>query len=551
MAGITSPIDGRIEPVAAKSAESLSPLEAAKTGTPYAMTDLGNAERFSFIHRDRVKWDTASNCWRIWDGKRWDADTRLTVNRLAGEVARGIREEAAKVPTDGQGRDIAQGLFKHGIKSEQRDRLAAMIELAKARPDIAVAPDQLDTNDFLFNCTNGTLDLKTGELRPHRREDLITKLSPVDYQVGHHDERWENFLIDATGGDPETILFLQKLAGYCLTGSTSEEKAVILYGGQATGKSTFLEALRALLGDYARTINTDLLSKRRDPQNGASPELAGLAGARLACGSEMESGRELGEAFFKSLTGGESISARHLYAGPFEFLPKFKIILAVNHCPRASADDGAVWRRIVRIGIDKTVPPEMRDKTLKPYLRDPKQGGVAVFAWAVEGCLLWQREGLELPDSVRKNTDAYKQECDPLAQFIEDCLTLNSYAWESWNAIWNAYCEHADDIGTPERYRVAPKRLQARLKDLGATPERRHDGRGWLGIEMKQALSCADNDDKTPLKAHTRDASARCDTFSQSILINSLHGNTFQNDVTSVTADTELVFAGAESGGFR
>jgi len=162
-----------------------------------------------------------------------------------------------------------------------------------------------------------------------------------------------------------------------------------------------------------------------------------------------------------------------------------------------------------------------------------------VLSWAVEGCLLWQRDGLELPDAVRANTDAYKQECDPLAQFFEDCITRTSYAWESWGAIWNAYCEHANDAGTAERYRVAPKRFQARLKDLGATPERRHDGRGWLGIELKQVFSCADNDAKTPLNTHIRDTSARCDAISKSIPINSLHGNTFKSGVTSVTADTE------------
>ncbi len=461
--------------------------EATDSGG-FALTDLGNAERFAHQHGDRVRWDTAANSWRIWDGKRWALDTRLKAEKLAAKTARSIREEAAKVDTttDG-GRDRAGKIFTHGLKTESKERIAAMLSLARSQPGIAAGADDFDKDDFLLNCSNGIIDLRTGLLRPHDPVEMMTKLSPVEYHPDRTDDRLERFLFDATDGDAEAVTFLQKAAGYCLTGSTSEEKALLLYGGTATGKSTFLEALRACLGDYAKTINTDLLARRREANSGPSPELAGLAGVRLACGSEMESGRELGEAFLKSLTGGEIIQARHLYGTPFEYMPKFKIILALNHCPRASADDAAVWRRLVRVGIDKTVLPEKRDKTLKPYLRDPAGGGVAFLAWAVAGCLQWQKEGLELPETIKRETELYRNECDPLAAFVEDCLERHPLAWTSNKALREAYAIHCDEIGTAERYRVAPRRMAEKMKDFGATEDRRHEGRGWLGIDLKPA----------------------------------------------------------------
>jgi len=475
MAGIVKPIDEKVEPAAA----------VAESGG-FALTDLGNAERFAKQHGGRVRWDCAAGAWRIWDGKRWAIDTRLMADRLAAQTARSIRDEAAGIDTSTEGgRDRAARVFSHGLKSESKERIAATLYLARSQHGIAAGADDFDKDDFLLNCLNGIVDLRTGKLRKHDPSEMMTKLSEVEFQPGRQDERLNRFLCDATGGDAESVEFLQKLAGYCLTGSTAEEKAVLLYGGTATGKSTFLEALRGVLGDYAKTINADVLARRREANSGPTPELAELPGVRLACGSEMEAGRELGEAFVKSITGGEVIQATKKYGNPFEFLPKFKIVLAVNHCPRASADDSAIWRRLVRVGIDKTVPPEKRDKTLKPYLRDPSGGAPAFLAWAVEGCLKWQRDGLELPESIRQTTELYRNECDPLAAFVEDCIDLHPAAWVSNADLRAAYNAHCDEVGTAERYRISPRRLADKMKDVGAVEERKHTGRGWAGIELK------------------------------------------------------------------
>ncbi|MEI7436596.1 MAG: hypothetical protein WCL16_07305, partial [bacterium] len=177
----------------------------------------------------------------------------------------------------------------------------------------------------------------------------------------------------------------------------------------------------------------------------------------------------------------------------FDFKPQFKLWLALNHCPKVSADDGAIWRRILRIGFEHTVTPERRDKTLKPYLRDPKGGAPAVLAWAVEGCLRWQRDGLRVPAAVARSTSAYRHESDPLATFFEDCLLFTSAAWTSWANLWAAYAAYAEEYGTPGKYRVAPKRLQERLKAHDCRGEHRYAGRGWAGVELR-------NDWKTPIK---------------------------------------------------
>jgi len=467
--------------------DAVNPTIRASDGNPYAMTDLGNAERLVTRYGNKIRWDVARKVWRTWDGTRWATDSALTVNNLAASTARKIREEAVAAPSGkGDGQDLGFQLFRHAVRSESRDKMAAMIEVAKSCPGVAVAAELLDADPWLLNVLNGTIDLKTGILRPHNRADLLTKLAPVEYRPEATCKRWEQFLDDSTGGDADLIAFLQTVAGYTLTGDTSEEKLFIVYGPEASGKSTFLDSLRAALGEYARTVSSDLLTKRRDANAGAAtPELAGLAGARLAAASEMEQGREIAEALAKNLTGGEPITARHLYAELFDYRPQFKLWLALNHCPKVSADDGAIWRRILRLGFEHTVTPERRDKTLKPYLRDPNGGAPAVLAWAVKGCLRWQREGkLEVPAAVERSTAAYRQESDPLAAFLEDCLGFNSMAWTQWSEIWKAYNEHAKENGTAERYRVSPKRLQERLRARDCAGERRHSGRGWAGVEL-------------------------------------------------------------------
>lgn len=423
------------------------------------------------------------------------------------------------------------------MKSESRDRLNAMIEVAKARPGIAIAADELDADPWALNVLNGTIDLRTGDLRPHNRADLLTKLAPVEYHPGRRDDRLTQFLRDATGDDADVIDFLQLVAGYTATGLTIEEILLLIFGPEASGKSTFLDMLRAVLGDYAQTIDCGMLMQNKAGRSAgnATPEIACLAGARLAAGSESDSGRELAEAVTKNLTGGEPITARHLYAEQFSFRPQFKLWLAMNHCPRVSAEDGAIWRRILRIGFEHTVPPERRDKTLKPYLRDPDGGAPAVLAWAVEGCLRWQKEGLHVPEAVKRSTTAYRQESDPLAAFIEDCLAFEPMAWTPWHDIWTAYNVHAAEMGTGEKYRVAPKRLQERLRAHDCESERRYAGRGWSRVEVREDWKTGHHDGHDGYDGNSK-------TFSSDSLVKNSFRKGDMTDMTDMHPPKQTLF---------
>ena len=463
-----------------------NPLDDAKSGRPWPCTDLGNAERLVALHGSKFRWDASHrDGWRVWDGRRWDLDT-TRVRGWANDTARHIRREAAAMPKSENGQPQIE-LFRHAIRSESRDRLASMVDVARTLPDVVVEADQWDADRMLFNVANGTINLRNGNLIPHNPAHYITKGSSVEYRPGQRCGRFERFLGDATGGDRELQNFLQVVAGYCLTGMTTEETFLIVHGPAASGKTTFLELLKSIMGGYARTIPSELLIRPRNARdaNGPTPATAGLVGVRLAAASELDEGQKIAAALVKSLTGGERITARNLYGGFFDYEPQYKIVLALNDCPKAASDDEGLWRRIRRVPFVHSVPPERRDKTLKPYLRSPEGGAPAVLAWAVEGCLRWQREGLVTPAAVENSTAAYRVESDTLAPFMSENLDFNPAAWTSWESIWTAYQNHAHEAGTPERYRISQKRLQDRLKAEGCTTTKRSGVRVWSGVALQ------------------------------------------------------------------
>lgn len=305
---------------------------------------------------------------------------------------------------------------------------------------------------------NGTVDLRTGELRPHRREDLITRLAPVEYDPDAEAPLWEAFLRRIMDGNEDLIRFLQRAVGYSLTGDTSEQCFFLLYGTGANGKSTFLEAIRAMLGDYAQQADfgTFLVQNRDGPRN----DVARLVGARFVSAVEVESGRRLSETLVKQLTGNDRVVARFLYREHFEFVPTFKLWLAANHKPVIRGADHAIWRRIKLIPFQVTIPPEDRDRQLAARLRAELPG---VLAWAVRGCLEWQQYGLGEPPEVTEATNEYRAEMDPLGPFFGERCVLHpnarAYAGELY-AGYAAWCEQAGE--RPMSQREFGLRLQER-----------------------------------------------------------------------------------------
>ena len=295
------------------------------TSKRYHLTDLGNAERLVDRHGADLRFCHAWGKWLVWDKQRWNPDTTDEIKRRAKDTVRGLYAEAATIEEE----EIRKALIKHALKSESEHRINAMVALAESEPGVSVTPDQLDSDPWFLNVGNGTLDLKTGELRLHQRENLITKLAPVEYDPDAKCPLWKAFLDRIMAGNADLKKFLQKAAGYVLTGDTREQCLFIFYGVGANGKSTLLIVLQAAMGDYATTTPTESLMLK---QGGSVPnDIARLVSTRLVCAVEAEEGKRLAEVLIKQMTGQDRLTARHLYREFFEFTPQFKIVLAANH----------------------------------------------------------------------------------------------------------------------------------------------------------------------------------------------------------------------------
>jgi putative DNA primase/helicase len=452
------------------------------TPEPVQLTDAGNAELFAFLNCNNVRYSHTSRKWLIWDGSRWGRDQTGEIQRFARTALRLLWGHASAVQDD----DRRRKLMQHALKSEYEGRIRAMITLAQSERGIALTDAALDTDPWLLNVQNGTLNLKTGSLQAHRREDLITKIAPVKFDSTATCPRWEEFLQSVTNNDIDQITFLQKAIGYSLTGSVSEQVIFILYGTGANGKSTFINVIHRILGsDYALPTPTETLLEKR---NGGIPnDLARLKGARFVSAVESECDRKLAEALVKQLTGGDKITARHLYAEWFDFEPTFKLFLAVNHKPSIKGSDYAIWRRIRLIPFTVTIPPESQDKHLIEKLVVELPG---ILRWAVEGCIMWQAEGLKPSASVRAATEEYRFEMDFIGDFIrERCDTSDTQAQESFSALYENFTAWAKLVD--ETRCVTRKEFADGLSQRSFASDRNSRERFRIGIRMKRETAKA------------------------------------------------------------
>ena len=437
------------------------------------LTDLGNARRLVRHHARDLRYCHPWDKWMIWDGRRWAPDATGDIVRRAKGAVGALYREAADV----EDLKERQRLVSHALRSESDSRLRAMIHLTESEPGIPVMPEDLDADPWLLNVENGTLDLRTGELRPHSRADLLTKVVSTEYREDAPCPQWTAFLERVMGGDADLIAYLQRVVGYTLTGDTREQCLFMLYGTGANGKSTFLETLRSLFGDYGQQadFSTFLYSKDDRVRN----DIARLMGRRLVAAIEADSGRRLAEVLVKQLTGGDTIAARFLFKELFEFRPTFKIFLAANHRPSIRGQDYAIWRRIRLIPFEVTIPAEERDRDLPAKLRTELPG---ILAWAVQGCMEWQRQGLAEPSAVFRATDEYRQDMDILAAFLDErCVTAPGARGTS-RALYEAYEQWCGDNAEEP---VSARAFGLRLKDKGFKQARTNRARNWVGIGLE------------------------------------------------------------------
>jgi len=375
------------------------------------LTDTGNAERLVAAFGADLRYVPAWKTWFVWTGKRWSRDDLGTVREKAKHVARQILLHAASIEDDDRRKKIAAW----GASSQSAGRIRAMVELAQTIPDVTATPADFDRDPWAFNVENGTIDLRTGVLRPHERADLITKISDVAYDDEAPCPTFVRFLDRVMGSNGDLVAFLRRAAGYSLTGHTAERVVFFLSGIGRNGKSTLLEALRHVLGDYGMTAPvTTLMAKEK---GAATNDVARLQGARFVSASEAEDGHRLATAVVKAMTGNDTIAARFLYGEFFEFRPEFKIWFATNHKPQVSATDQAIWDRLRLIPFDVRIPESEVDPDLPAKLRTEAAG---ILAWAVRGCVEWQTCGLGTPPEVQQATDAYRGEMDTIGEFLSE-----------------------------------------------------------------------------------------------------------------------------------
>lgn len=454
----------------------LALVEEPPAGGEQHLTDYGNAERLVARFGKHLRYCAAWGDWLTFDGTRWKDDHGAGVMRRAKRTIRDLYAHLGTI----EDRTERRRFFQHLDKSESMSRLNAMVEAARTEAAVEVQPDQLDADPYLLNVSNGTLDLRTGALHEHDAEQLLTKLVPVAYDLAAECPRWDSFLETIFGDDGDLAAYVQRLVGYSLTGTTGAQVLPICFGNGANGKSTFLAVLQRLLGDYAHQAPPELLMHKDKPRGGSpTPELADLQGRRFVIAIETSEGGRLDESLVKQLTGGDTINTRRLYGHPFTFQPTHTLWLATNHKPEIRGTDLAIWRRVALIPFNITIPPERQiDQTF--LLAQLWEEAPGILRWALDGCLSWQRDGLQPPAIVEAATADYRAEMDVLAGFLADCCVVEPDATAlsgELAARYNRWCEENGEPPLPER------RFQKTLTARGFKTEK-----GTAGKRLRRGL---------------------------------------------------------------
>ena len=471
------PLDDETVVAIAKSITRYQPEDEA---VDYKLTDVGNAERFVAMFKDSVKYCSVYKKWFIWNGKRWEQDDTGKIITYAIECVRNIMHDADMLP-DG---DKRKALIQHSLRSESSGRLKALLDLASGMPAITIRSDDLDANPWLLNCQNGTIDLRTGKLQAHNPQDFITRICAAPYDTTFAIPLWTSLLNKVSGGDEAVKRYMQKAFGYALTGDISEQAIFLLYGTGSNGKSTMLNVFAELLDGYAQSTSSDtFMQKKNDTVNN---DIARLKGARFVSAIEMEEGKRMAESLIKSMTGGDKLVTRFLYGEFFEYIPQFKVFLAVNHKPIIRDTTKSIWRRIKLMEFTNTFTEQERDRNFPAKIMATELSGI--LAWAVQGCLWWQQEGIQDPDRIREATQEYRAEMDSFAHFFEECCEIKESGRVSNKMLRAAYDEWCKENG---EFALSQRPFSQKLLERGFQ-KKRMPGNGaymWHGFILRGAAS--------------------------------------------------------------
>lgn len=411
----------------------------------YTFDDMGNAERFVDLFGENVRYCYTEKKWYFYNSMRWSVDNLGVILRMADKCVEAMKAEAKLYlqADEESGGDMAKAFEKHMKSSRSNKSKKAMLN--EVEHHLPILPIQMDRYKMALNTPSGIINLKNGDVKAHNPEYYFTKITSVDCAEAADCPRWLAFLDDIFAGDKDLIRYIQKAVGYSLTGSTAEQCAFFLYGTGRNGKSTFIDVIRDVFGDYAANIQPETIMVKSSQSNAINSDIARLKGARLVTSVEPNEGVRLNEGLLKQLTGDDTVTARKLYSEEFEFKPEFKLWMATNHKPIIRGTDTGIWRRIHMIPFNVQIPEDKVDKNLTHKLKAEMTG---IFKWCIDGCLMWQREGLQMPAAVLKSVREYRREMDVISAFIEDKCTLEGTvqasmlyaAYASWADSNNEYC---------------------------------------------------------------------------------------------------------------
>ena len=419
-------------------------------------------------HRD-WRYVAAWGRWLVWDGRRWRNEETLAAT------------------------DLIRGVCRHAALQADNPKLAAKLatsgtvggveRLARADRRHAATTAEWDADPWLLNTPGGVVDLRTGRLRAHDRADRMTKITTAT--PAGDCPTWRRFLAEVTGGDADLQAYLQRVSGYCLTGSTREHALFFLYGTGANGKSVFVNTLATILGDYAASAPMDTFMETRGDRH--PTDMAGLRGARFVSSIETEQGRRWNESKVKAITGGDKVSARFMRQDFFEYTPQFKLVIAGNHKPAIRNVDEAMKRRLHLIPFTITVPPERRDKHLQQKLLAERDG---ILAWSLEGCLAWQRLGrLDPPPQVVAATEEYFEAEDALGRWLEERCVREANAKSLTAELFTDWKQWAEAAG---EFVGSQRRFSDLLITRGVEKWRNAAGiRGFRGVGLKHPMQPA------------------------------------------------------------
>jgi putative DNA primase/helicase len=447
----------------------------------FKCTEMGNAERLQHWHGDVLRYVHDLKAWLAWDGRRWAHDRGPRAQAHVVDVVRKIVD--TELPLYAQLADVddltklEKTLEDHARRSESSRAISACLRLAGNL--LAVEVDELDQKPWLLPVSNGTIDLRRGVLRAHRREDYLTHCLDVAYDADAQCPTWEAFVWWFAREDEELVDYLQKLAGYWLTGSTREQQLAFFFGDGANGKTTYLETLRDLLGSYAVAAPPKLMVETRNEEH--PTEVWTLRGRRLAVASESKEARKLNEEKIKRLTGSEALSAREMHGNFQNWVPTHKLVVALNHKPVITGTDHGIWRRVHLVPCDATIGDDERDDTLPAKLRRERAG---ILAWAVRGCLAWQEGGRLRPCArMRAAAESYRSTMDRLGMFLEEECVVDARERVTAKELYQRYRTWTLDRG--ER----PKSQLTFGTEVGKRFERYKSGsvRGYCGLRLRHS----------------------------------------------------------------